>query len=140
MTDTATTTYSVPEISCGHCKSTIEAAVQGLGDIERVEVDIDAKTVTVEGGDRNAIVTVIEDAKTFEWLGRLVLPGVFDGRHRFELVATPTGGTRLVQAESFSGVIVRFLRKSLDTQTVQGFELMNTALRTRAENVMAAAS
>jgi copper chaperone len=62
MTDSATTTYSVPEISCGHCKSTIEAAVQGLGDIERVEVDIDAKTVTVEGGDRDAIVTVIEDA------------------------------------------------------------------------------
>ncbi len=62
MTDSATTTYSVPEISCGHCKSTIEAAVQGLGDIERVEVDIDAKTVTVEGGDRDAIITVIEDA------------------------------------------------------------------------------
>ena len=62
MTDSATTTYSVPEISCGHCKSTIEAAVEGLGDIERVEVDIDAKTVTVEGGDRDAIITVIEDA------------------------------------------------------------------------------
>jgi copper chaperone len=62
MTESATTTFSVPEISCGHCKSTIEAAVQGLGDIVRVEVDIDAKTVTVEGGDRDAIVTVIEDA------------------------------------------------------------------------------
>lgn len=62
MTDSATTTYSVPEISCGHCKSTIEAAVQGLGDIARVEVDIDAKTVFVDGGDRDAIVTAIEDA------------------------------------------------------------------------------
>ena len=62
MTESATTTYSVPEISCGHCKSTIETAVQGLSDIKRVEVDIDAKTVTVEGGDHDAIVTVIEDA------------------------------------------------------------------------------
>lgn len=62
MTDSATTTYSVPEISCGHCKSTIESAVQGLGDVARVEVDIDAKTVTVEGGDRDAILTAIEDA------------------------------------------------------------------------------
>jgi hypothetical protein len=85
-------------------------------------------------------VTVVEDAKTFEWLGRLVLPGIFDGRHRFELAATPTGGTRLVQAESLGGVLVRFLRKSLDTQTVQGFELMNTALKTRAEAVMAVTS
>ena len=62
MTDSAITTYSVPEISCGHCKSTIEAAVQGLGSVDRVEVDVDAKTVTVEGGDRDAILTAIEDA------------------------------------------------------------------------------
>ena len=62
MTDRTTTVYSVPEISCGHCKSTIEAAVQGLGDVKRVEVDIDAKTVAVDGGDHDAIVTAIEDA------------------------------------------------------------------------------
>ncbi|MGB3736466.1 MAG: cation transporter [Ilumatobacter sp.] len=62
MTDSATTTYSVPEISCGHCKSTIEGAVQALGGIETVEVDIDAKTVTVDGGDHDAIVAAIEDA------------------------------------------------------------------------------
>lgn len=61
MTDTATTTYSVPEISCGHCKSTIEGAVQGLGGVTRVEVDIDAKTVSVDGGDNEAIVAAIED-------------------------------------------------------------------------------
>jgi copper chaperone len=62
MTDSATATYSVPEISCGHCKSTIEAAVQRHGGVARVEVDIDAKTVTVDGGDHDAIVTAIEDA------------------------------------------------------------------------------
>ena len=62
MTDSATTTYSVPEISCGHCKSTIEAAVQGLGGVGRVDVDIDAKTVTVDGGHRDAIVTALENA------------------------------------------------------------------------------
>ncbi len=62
MTGPATTTYSVPEISCGHCKTTIEAAVQVLGDVHGVEVDIDTRTVTVEGGDADAIVTAIEDA------------------------------------------------------------------------------
>ncbi|MFT4864626.1 MAG: copper chaperone [Ilumatobacter sp.] len=62
MTNSATTTYSVPEISCGHCKSTIEAALQGLGDVARVEVDIDAKTVTVDGGDSATLVAAIEDA------------------------------------------------------------------------------
>ena len=62
MTESAFTTYSVPEISCGHCKSTIEGAVQALGGIDSVEVDIDAKTVTVTGGDGEAIVAAIEDA------------------------------------------------------------------------------
>lgn len=56
-----TTTYSVPEISCGHCKSTIEGAVTGLAGVDSVEVDIDAKTVTVVGGDDDAVVTAIED-------------------------------------------------------------------------------
>jgi hypothetical protein len=79
-------------------------------------------------------VTVVESASTFEWLGRLVLPGVVDGRHRFELEATPTGGTHLVHTEDFNGVLVRFIRKSLDNQTVAGFELMNVALKTRAES------
>ncbi len=62
MSDTATTTYSVPEISCGHCKSTIEGAVQGLAGVSRVEVDIETKTVTVDGGEHSAIVTAIEEA------------------------------------------------------------------------------
>jgi hypothetical protein len=77
-------------------------------------------------------VTVVESADTFEWLGRLVLHGVFDGRHRFELESTSTG-THLTHGEHFSGALARFLRKSLDTQTVAGFEAMNAALKTRAE-------
>jgi len=78
-------------------------------------------------------VTVVDDGKTFEWLGKLGFSGVFDGRHRFELEATPTGGTHLVHTEQLDGVLVRVMRKSLDTHTHQGFELMNTALKTRVE-------
>ncbi|MDG2439905.1 MAG: heavy-metal-associated domain-containing protein [Ilumatobacter sp.] len=38
-------------MSCGRCKSTIESSIQGLGDVESVDVDINAKTVTVVLGD-----------------------------------------------------------------------------------------
>lgn len=85
-------------------------------------------------------VTAVEPAQTFEWLGHLGVGGVFDGRHRFELQATPSGGTRLMHSEQFDGVLVRFLRKTLDTQTKSGFEAMNTALKTRAEAEVGAAS
>jgi copper chaperone len=42
-----TVTLSVPDISCGHCKSSIEGAVSGLDGIDKVEVAIEAKTVDV---------------------------------------------------------------------------------------------
>ena len=77
-------------------------------------------------------VTVVEAASTFEWLGRLGVPGVFDGRHRFELESTPSG-SRLTQSEDFRGVLVRFMRGSLDSKTLAGFEAMNDALKTRVE-------
>lgn len=77
-------------------------------------------------------VTIVEDQRVFEWLGKLGLPGIFDGRHRFELEPTPTG-TRFTQTEAFKGLLVRFMRRSLDTQTMEGFEAMNSALKARAE-------
>ena len=78
-------------------------------------------------------VTAVEPTAAFEWLGRLGLPGIFDGRHRFDLEPTWSGGTRLIQSEEFSGRLVRFLRSSLDTRTVAGFVAMNVALKARVE-------
>jgi hypothetical protein len=75
-------------------------------------------------------VTEADAGSSFEWLGHLGVPGIFDGRHRFELTPTPTG-THLVQRESFRGVLVRPLRRSLDGGTLAGFEAMNAALRRR---------
>jgi hypothetical protein len=75
-------------------------------------------------------VTALSEGAVFEWLGHLGVPGIFDGRHRFELTASGTG-TRLVQRESFRGVLVRPLRRSLDGSTRAGMEAMNAALRQR---------
>lgn len=61
MTDAAITTYSVPEITCGHCTSSIEGAVQELDGVEQVSADVDTKIVTVHGGRRDEIVSAIED-------------------------------------------------------------------------------
>jgi hypothetical protein len=75
-------------------------------------------------------VTAVSRDAVFEWLGHLGVPGIFDGRHRFELEATASG-TRLVQSEEFRGLLVRPLRRSLDGSTRTGFEAMNVALRRR---------
>ena len=75
-------------------------------------------------------ITAVRPGGVLEWLGHLGVPGIFDGRHRFELVATPSG-THMTQTEVFSGVLVRPLRGWLDRSTRAGFEAMNAALRDR---------
>lgn len=57
-----THTYSVPGISCGHCKSAIEGSVGVVAGVASVAVDVDAKSVTVEGGDDSAIRAAIDAA------------------------------------------------------------------------------
>jgi len=59
----ATRTYSVPDISCGHCKSAIEEEVGALDDVATVLVNVEAKTVTVDGAATDeAIHAAIEEA------------------------------------------------------------------------------
>lgn len=56
-------TYSVPGISCGHCKTAIEGEVAKVAGVTAVTVDIEAKTVQVDGtADDAAIRAAIDDA------------------------------------------------------------------------------
>jgi len=41
------TTLSVPDISCGHCKTSIESAVKPLDGVDTAEVSIDDRNVDV---------------------------------------------------------------------------------------------
>ena len=59
---TSTHSFSVPDISCDHCVAAITDEVSRVADVASIEVDVDAKTVTVVGGDQAAIVTAIDEA------------------------------------------------------------------------------
>lgn len=86
-------------------------------------------------------VTAAVPGQVFEWLGRTLLPGVFDGRHRFDLEPTDDGaGTRFRQSERFNGLLVPFLRKMLDNGALGGFVLMNQQLKARAETMAESAA
>ena len=57
--------FSVPDMTCGHCKTTVENAVSSLDGVRSAEVNLEAKTVTVnhdETVDSTSIVGVIEEA------------------------------------------------------------------------------
>jgi copper chaperone len=58
-----TRTYSVPAISCEHCKRAIESEVDQLADVSLVEVDVSSKTVMVQGGaSDDSIRSAIDNA------------------------------------------------------------------------------
>jgi len=61
-----TRTYSVPGISCGHCKSAIEGELAPLEGVESAVVDIETKTVTVVGEITEADVRVAVDEAGYE--------------------------------------------------------------------------
>jgi hypothetical protein len=73
-----------------------------------------------------------EPARELRWLGRLLLPAVFDGEHRHMLEAIGEDRTRYVQGERFTGFLVGAGRRLLD-DTLRGFEAMNEALKVRVE-------
>lgn len=79
-------------------------------------------------------VTAAEPGQVLEWLGHLGVRGIFDGRHRFELQPVEIDGapgTRLVHAESFRGLLVPMLWRTLESPTLAGFEACNQALARR---------
>lgn len=77
-------------------------------------------------------VLVVEPERELRWIGRLLLPGIFDGEHRLSLEVIDQERSRFTQAERFTGITVGAFA-SLLNRTSLGFERMNAALKLRSE-------
>jgi copper chaperone len=62
----STRTYSVPGISCDHCKAAIEGEVGRLAGVEQVVVDVPARSVVVTGTVDDAAVHAAIDEAGYE--------------------------------------------------------------------------
>lgn len=75
-------------------------------------------------------VLKVDAARELRWRGRLLMPGIFDGEHYFELQRN-ANGTRLLHGETFSGVLLWVM----DIETFKpDFERMNAALKRACES------
>ena len=82
---------------------------------------------------RPRVLRAVPDEE-LRWLGRVVLPGIFDGEHFFTIEPLDQGRrTRFIQGERFTGLLVPLLRRNLERGTREGFEAMNQALKARVE-------
>ncbi len=74
-----------------------------------------------------------EPNRELRWLGRLLVPGLFDGEHSLAVQPLEEGRVRFTQRETFRGLLVPLFARSLDNNTRRGFEEMNHALKEHAE-------
>jgi hypothetical protein len=80
-----------------------------------------------------ATVLTAEEGRELRWIGRLPLPGIFDGEHRFLIDPIGPGRVRFEQSEDYRGVLVPLMRGWLERHIRRGFVAMNAALKLRAE-------
>lgn len=80
-------------------------------------------------------VLAAEPATELRWVSSL--PGIMTGEHSFTLAPTD-GGTRLVQTETYRGLLARFSAKTIG-RTRASFQALNEAIKQRAENHQQAA-
>lgn len=95
-----------------------------------------ALSIQTPGGRRMTFrptVTLFEPGRELRWVGRLGVPGVFDGEHRFLVERISDDAARLVHEERFNGALVPFVWARLAPRTLRGFEQMNAALKQVAE-------
>lgn len=81
------------------------------------------------------LVLEVTPDRGFKWRGKVLVPGVFDGTHRFRLTELPDGRTLFEQSEKFSGAIVPVFRGKMKSDTEGGFKAMNNAIKSRAEAI-----
>ncbi|SFD85614.1 SRPBCC domain-containing protein [Thermophagus xiamenensis] len=95
-------------------------------------------TVRIEPPESKAMIfkprvlTYIPNKK-LQWLGHLLIAGIFDGEHTFELDDQGNGSTIFKHSEIFKGILVPLLKNQLDNNTRRGFEEMNKKLKELAE-------
>lgn len=77
-------------------------------------------------------ILVVRPERELRWIGRLFIPGLFDGEHTFVIEPQGEGRVRFVQSETFRGILVPFSGAIL-SDAEQSFREMNQALLKQAE-------
>ena len=74
-----------------------------------------------------------DPGRRLRWLGRLLVPGLFDGEHRFTIEPIGPERVRLAQHEEFRGLLAPAVLILIAKPTLASFHQMNQALKARVE-------
>ena len=107
---------------------------QAKGEVKvGARLEIHLQPSGASGMNFKPIVLMVKPNRKLRWLGRLLMPGLFDGEHTFTIETLEAKRVRFTQREVFTGLLVPLFARSLNIDTRRGFEEMNQALKSRAE-------
>lgn len=92
---------------------------------------------TLQNGNKQFVfkprVLSVVPYRYFDWQGSLVVKGLFDGHHYFEIEELGPRQVKLTHGEHFSGLLSSPILKKIGGDTRNNFIRMNGALKTLAE-------
>jgi copper chaperone len=56
------TTYSLPDMSCGHCRATVEQTVQAVDALAELEVDLPNRQISLRSDNLAAVLQALAEA------------------------------------------------------------------------------
>ncbi len=93
--------------------------------------------ITFKSGSKEMMlhctVVKVEPNKELRWKYHVALPVLFSGEHSFIIEQVGSNKVRFIDREIFNGILVSSQSKDIDTNSKQGFEAMDKALKARVE-------
>ena len=102
------------------------------------QIEIKLRSARGEELRVRAMLVHVREERELRWREAWTLPSLFSSERRFRVEQLPRGGVRLHHSEQAQGIMVPLLAKRRRLRGQSGFDAMNTALKRRAERVLAA--
>jgi hypothetical protein len=93
--------------------------------------------ITFKNGSKDmtlhCMVTRLVPNKELCWEYKVIHPGLWYGEHSFTIEPEGENRVRFIDVEVFTGLLIPFQAKDIDTNSRRDFEAMDRALKERAE-------
>ena len=94
------------------------------------KIRISVRTPSGKERTYKPVITRLESGRELTWVGKSLF---LEGEHGFSLETSNSGSTLFIQKEVFKGILSGFFGEDAEKDIAGGFELMNQALKRRAE-------
>jgi hypothetical protein len=95
--------------------------------------------ITFKSGSKDmtlhCIVIKVEPNRELCWKYHVILPGLWSGEHSFTIEPIGTNQVRFIDKEIFTGLLIPFQAKDIDTNSRRDFSEMDKALKAKAEQI-----